>query len=122
MLQSRHIRIRERDGTLRTATAAEHERYNQEFFAEPHKRISAPDMCSEAELPETLRLNGHKFALDLVVKHLHPYQSDYRRVSSADSFYMCTSVSMRVCAHMTTASTHTPTHPHTHTHTHRYVH
>ncbi|EGD76311.1 hypothetical protein PTSG_01014 [Salpingoeca rosetta] len=80
---TRHIRIREQDGTLRTATREEHERYNQEFFAEPSKRAQRPAVCREESLPGMFAMNRHKYILDLTVKHLHPYQRDYREVHEA---------------------------------------
>eukprot|EP01147_Barroeca_monosierra_P002740 gene2740-5611_t len=77
---TRNIRIRERDGTLRTATREEHERYNQEFFAQPYKRHKRPDICKDENLSFLFKTNRHKMALDFIVRHLHPYQRDYREV------------------------------------------
>eukprot|EP00043_Microstomoeca_roanoka_P001392 m.32427 g.32427 ORF g.32427 m.32427 type:complete len:348 (-) comp10786_c0_seq3:294-1337(-) len=77
---NRTIRIRQRDGTLRTATREEREQYNQEFFALPHKRKGRPDVCKNENLPILFKSNMHKLALDLAIKHLHPYQHDYRDI------------------------------------------
>eukprot|EP00049_Salpingoeca_infusionum_P018796 m.358811 g.358811 ORF g.358811 m.358811 type:complete len:367 (-) comp18295_c0_seq1:107-1207(-) len=79
----REVRIRECDGTLRTATQAELEKYNQEFFARQYKKKNAPAICSPAVLPTLLASNRHNTVLDLVVKELHPYQQSYREVHEA---------------------------------------
>eukprot|EP00056_Hartaetosiga_gracilis_P000874 m.41061 g.41061 ORF g.41061 m.41061 type:complete len:338 (-) comp10395_c0_seq4:75-1088(-) len=66
--ETRNIVIREKDGTLRTSTPQERERFNQEFFAQPWKRLDLPAHCHPTVMPRLLKEFQHKFILDAVVK------------------------------------------------------
>ncbi len=87
--------IRQRDGALRTADAAERDRFVQVgfwgqvnfeltfipapkvFFSEKHKKERAPDGCKPPHIYTLLEDYDHANVLDIVSKRQHPYQRDY---------------------------------------------
>ncbi|EDQ87276.1 uncharacterized protein MONBRDRAFT_33445 [Monosiga brevicollis MX1] len=76
----REIRIRETDGTLRTANSEERDQYLTEFVAGHKKSVRAPPMCREPALTRLIGENQHRHLLDAVTATQYPYQKDYREV------------------------------------------
>eukprot|EP00051_Salpingoeca_urceolata_P023321 m.393715 g.393715 ORF g.393715 m.393715 type:complete len:436 (+) comp20092_c0_seq1:252-1559(+) len=80
----RSIVVRETDGTLRTADAAERDRFNQKVFPHTGKRGSLPAMFDERYFGRCLtERHLHATALDIVSRLRQPHQPDYVRIHRA---------------------------------------
>lgn len=75
----REIRLRESDGTLRTATPDERDKYNQVFFPKRFKRYNVPELFKSPEDMKNIlqEENLHIVFLDEIIRIQRPHQSAY---------------------------------------------